>query len=534
MTSLSCFDTMRHVVIADATCEYTTLSQYYPGMSLVEGTVYFAQAEEYLAANLNAHRVGFVLLTSGPDQPLEIQSTCNIGRFDSKTDFEQCFRGLEEEFKVVRSIDAGVRHLMYLTSTGSSIQEEVAYVSKIYGVPVSLADESFSFIAVAGHFTDLSDKMVAEFEQGRVAPDIQETLRRTGVMRPAGSLTRTIPFDTGLQSKSGKQIYNNASPIYIGNMLVGNISLFTVGGPLPRTRTPFLPSIAATLSMEFQKNDYWLENKGSFYTHLLSGFVHGDRGSLLGPEDVRMRFKVAGYDLKRFKYIIHYRMNEESFTLREVQVIASRIQKGLPNAIFFIDEGNIVFLVSSDEFLSTTSLEQRINGMFKDSVLNHTSVRVGISSAFSSMSRVKECYKQTIAAIRMGRTLHPEKNVFAYNQYRVDDMLAHLSPDVDYSMYLYPPLVALIEEDQRKGTHLAYTLYEYLKDSEHPLDVCKRLNIHKNTLYFRLNKAKESMHHDFKYGEVALQIMLSFKLLEHYGRFNHLVLETDEHRTLES
>ena len=534
MTSLSCFDAMRHVVIADATCEYTTLSQYYPGMNLVEGTVYFATAEDFLAADANARHVAFILLTSGPSQPLDIQSACNIGRFDSKPDFDQCFDGLEEEFKTVRSIDQGVRQLMRLTSSSSSIQDEVAFISKVYGVPVSLADESFNFIAVAGHFADLSDKLITEFDEGRVAPDIQETLRRTGVMRPVGSLTRTAPFATGQRSKTGQMIYNNAAPIYIGNMLVGNLSFFTVGGPLPRTRTPFLPTIAATLSMEFQKNDYWLENKGSFYTHLLSGFVHGDRGSQLGPEDVRMRFKVAGYDLKHYKYIIHYRMNEESFTLREVQVIASRIQKGLPNAIFFIDEGNIVFLSSSDEFLSTTSLEQRINGMIKDSVLSHTSVRVGISSAFTNMARAKECYEQTIAAVRVGRTLHREKNVFPYNRYRLDNMLAHLAPDVDYTMYLYPPLVALIEEDQRKGTHLAYTLYAYLKDPEHPLDVCKELNIHKNTLYFRLNKAKEFMHYDFKYGDVALQIMLSFKLLEHFGRFKNLVLETDRHRTLDS
>ena len=528
ITSLSCFDTMRHVAVGDPQHEYTTLSQYYPGMALIEGTVYFANADDYHQSAPVDRHAAFIVFTEDPSAIVNVRPGQNVGRFDNKEEFEACFRELAEEFDVMRQLEVGVQQFISMVSNNEGVQQEVDYISGLFDLPTCLADESLHYMAVSGNFTGLHPALVEEIEKGGVDPKIHANLRTTDIFRPIGIRRKTIAFDTGLRDHQDRIIYNNTTLIYIGTAIVGNISLFTAGSVLPRTRAQLLPTIAAALSMEFQKSDYWLENKGAYYTHLLSNYLRSDRIASLDGEEARLRFKVAGYNLKHFKYVVYFRMDEESFTIREVQSIAARIRKELPNAIFFIEGGNVTYLLSVDEFIETEDLGAKVDQYVHDSVLNQTSVRVGISSAFTNMSDMRRHFEQAQAAIQVGRVLNRSQSVYTYNNYRLPYMFSHLSQDIDYSMYLYPPLMGLIERDSSKGTQLAYTLYEYLCDPEHPAEVCKKLGIHKNTLYFRLNKAKEFMHHDYRLGPVTADIMLSFSLLKYHGAFNRLVLGAPE------
>lgn len=88
-------------------------------------------------------------------------------------------------------------------------------------------------------------------------------------------------------------------------------------------------------------------------------------------------------------------------------------------------------------------------------------------------------------------------------------------------MYLYPPLMELIDYDRANGSSLVDTLYEYLKDSKNPKAVYEKLYIHKNTLYYRLDKIKQIMGVNYEAADVQMKINLTFAILEYQKRSKH-------------
>ena len=66
------------------------------------------------------------------------------------------------------------------------------------------------------------------------------------------------------------------------------------------------------------------------------------------------------------------------------------------------------------------------------------------------------------------------------------------------------------------------TLWCYLEDPEHPAEVASRLFIHKNTLYFRLDKIRKVMGCDFRDGETIAKIVMTYHVLHQQNRFRPL------------
>lgn len=531
ITSLPCCDAMKNIFTGNISREYYAVATYCPQKPVVADTVYFASAEDYLADLPSDPRVAFILLcTDHTTIDTDVDTNQNVGRFDDRDNFENCFYHLQEEFAFEREIQKGMRDLVTMTSSNDSIEHLVEHIHRIFKLPVSVIDTSYTYIASSSGFEDLSMELYDDIRSGRVRPEIQTGLNQTDTFHPMGIRRRAISFKTILSTTEGKPIFNNLALIYIGNAVAGSISLFTVDEPLTRWRREQLPAVASILSMEVQKGDYWLENKGAFYTRLLTSLIEDDSSGKILEQDAKLRFKAGGYDLRQYKYLIRYDLSEESFTVRETQSLAKRIRDELPNAIFFIDGGDIVYLMSTDEYVSTDDLEDRIKDNLVSTALDSTLIRVGISSCFGDIRLIKRHYSQSIRAINAGRSMGRNQQVFSYDKTRLPDLFSHLENPDDYEIYLYPPLVGVLDEDQKKGSHLAFTLYCYLKDSENIEAVCKELGIHKNTLYFRLNKAREIMHHDYKRGDVAMEILLSFRMLEYHGKLKHFVIDTEKNK----
>ena len=85
----------------------------------------------------------------------------------------------------------------------------------------------------------------------------------------------------------------------------------------------------------------------------------------------------------------------------------------------------------------------------------------------------------------------------------------------------------VIDLDRKNNTHLAYTLYEYLQDPAHPQAVADKLFIHKNTLYWRLEKIRGIMGRDFKDAETIANIQMTFHVLRIQNRFDKLILRKE-------
>ena len=79
-----------------------------------------------------------------------------------------------------------------------------------------------------------------------------------------------------------------------------------------------------------------------------------------------------------------------------------------------------------------------------------------------------------------------------------------------------PECIKVIKQhDEEKGTELLPTLERYLQYVGDPVTAALDMNIHRNTLLYRINKIKDLTDINLEDGDTRFKIQLYFKLVEY-------------------
>lgn len=111
---------------------------------------------------------------------------------------------------------------------------------------------------------------------------------------------------------------------------------------------------------------------------------------------------------------------------------------------------------------------------------------VGMSAKFSDGAGILPHYKQAKRVLEAGQVLQGEGQLYDYSAMSIETVLfdaAHHFNTEKYYEYAYSMIA---DVDQEKGTALAETLIEYIRQNCDKNKACANLGIHRNTLSFRL------------------------------------------------
>lgn len=503
----------------NAQCDFGQFSQlsflFDPGLLPEAGTVCFATASLFERVEQPTGRgLAFVLFL---DKPLAGQVTdLPLITLSNEDEFRQCYQQLASEFSALRQMRERILVLATLVSTGSGLQRLINEVADIFGRPASIIDTSLAMRAVSDDFPELPPDSETRLS-GFLLEDIQQLLRQAGLVNPHNK-TDTVTVFSGTDF-SGRVYTNHFAFISIGKTPIGSLSIFSGIEPMRKSRIDLMPDITRLLSIEMQKDSTVLLNKSSFYTHLLTSLFDGE--TQMSVEFFQTRFALFGYVLKQYKYLFYIDFSQEFFDVSRTQSFAELFHQAMPNNIYIVRNGNITLLSSSASGFDLPAMSDTLQ-----EIVEGTHIRIGISDIFENILTARTYLLQAQHAITTGLIMAPGDSVFSFDRYRMADLLTKVDDRHILYSYRYPPLMKVIDEDKRHRTNLAWTLYLYLKNPAEPAEVCKELFIHKNTLYYRLDKIRSLMGTDLKQAEVIMQIQFTFLLLRFQGRFESLVLGT--------
>ncbi|WP_088186633.1 helix-turn-helix domain-containing protein [Desulfosporosinus sp. FKA] len=78
----------------------------------------------------------------------------------------------------------------------------------------------------------------------------------------------------------------------------------------------------------------------------------------------------------------------------------------------------------------------------------------------------------------------------------------------------HPAVIFLMNYDNENGSSLLNTLKQYIYFTSAPAEAARVLNIHRNTLFYRIGKIKELTGIKLDNGDEICQIYMSVRLLE--------------------
>lgn len=555
------FDTMKTLKLRKKEQEITNLLYLSDPVSSVAivspETICFGEASQFNAIEDRhlAHGT-FVLHLDEPLKPLP--SDVTVVSFFDRNEMRECYNRLANEMRQYRRLKDRIFELTLLVSRGVGLKTLLNRISDIFGVPCNVLDNSLSVVS-------RSDLFPTWVSDGRLGENTFLPERAVAAMKAEGLVARQSLDEprvfSWLATEDDSLCFNHFAPISIGDTVIASVSLFTQFKPMRKSRIDLLPGIAHILSIEMQKSNVYLMNKSVYYSHLFTDLINGSIDE--DPDTIRYRFSVFGYSLRPYKRIVFADLSREQMDASQVQALAERLHKVLDNNIYVVTSQGIILLTSRNTFIDdgyycdeilpgdlvTRGLssaprsdvelasrpdrdaddplliaEERLDLCELADVVRGTQVKIGVSSIFTDILHAPSYFSQAQRAISSGMAYDREGQIHFFASYRMADMISHIEDQKALFALRYPPLMHVIREDLEHGTSLAWTLFVYLQDPSHPAQVCEKLFIHKNTLYYRLDRIRTLMGVDIKNGWVVAQVEMTFLILKHQGKFEELVL----------
>ncbi len=149
-------------------------------------------------------------------------------------------------------------------------------------------------------------------------------------------------------------------------------------------------------------------------------------------------------------------------------------------------------------------------------LLNRCRLCAGASRPFRRPSLLRLSYEQALDTLKKALVLGRTGKIALYDDYLMLHLFDCLRETVDLDNFSLPDIKKLREFDQRHSGELCRTLLCYLQHSKNVGSTARELNIHRNTVHYRINKCIDILSDlNFEDDYMTFLLLLSLHIAEY-------------------
>jgi PucR C-terminal helix-turn-helix domain/GGDEF-like domain len=198
----------------------------------------------------------------------------------------------------------------------------------------------------------------------------------------------------------------------------------------------------------------------------------------------------------------------------EQALVASRRWIGPREAVHLVRYDHGVLLVRAKRGRAAPlAVAEQLNDALQTTIRGLPSVAdavVGVGRPRTELSEVRMSYDEAALAARVAVRLPGVGPVASWSQLGIYRVLSQLSSEVTDSASVHPGLEELIKDPRNQP--LLDTLETYLDLAGNARATAVRMNLHRTSLYYRLQRVEELAGTDLKDGNERLSLHLALKL----------------------
>ena len=143
-----------------------------------------------------------------------------------------------------------------------------------------------------------------------------------------------------------------------------------------------------------------------------------------------------------------------------------------------------------------------------DMVLYYQGARIGLSYPFYDLTNLNSYYHQAKVALSYGTEKFAGIRPEIAMRYFTDET----SRDIFGANMAHPALEKLKEYDEKHGGELYKTLYFFLRHERSLIDSARALNIHRNSLIYRIEKIRQMTDLDLDDADIREYLLFSYRI----------------------
>ena len=411
-----------------------------------------------------------------------------------KTEKMELLEYLQMTFEKYTLWNQDVLHTIALKEPLQVIFDKAA--SMLYN-PIVINDSSLAFVMKAGEIPDIIENSI-----------LGETLNRGFTMIENLSDKERHYIQTQIQE--GKDVFafqpskkyahetQIIAPLRVGKEVIGTLGTVDIIHPFTQGQLTHIKNVKEFVELAL-KGEQGNLTLGNNVDYCMDGIL---QGFSIEQNVVVYYLKHKGWDINDRYTLFYFKMrNHDQIDLTMIGTLSFRIREVLKSAYVFPYEYGILAVARNYEndnwqvVLDNLSHLNQVLGLV-----------VGVSLEFNSFMNLKHAFTQAKAALNT-KVLHPTKNVYHFTDNYVDHIVELLDVSTSLPSLCHPKIIELYQYSSEKGHEFVYTLLTYLLCGRSLSATAGIMNMHRNTLLYRLERIREIIGNDFDVQDDNIQLL---------------------------
>ncbi|GHH98600.1 PucR family transcriptional regulator [Neobacillus kokaensis] len=397
-----------------------------------------------------------------------------------------------------------------------SLDELADRISQVLECPVTIEDSNHRLLAYSTHDERTDPARIATIIGRRVPEKVINQLWKEGTIPALLSTKDPIRVNNMNEIGLGHRV---AISIWKQEEVLGFIWALEINKTLTEEDYLLLKKAADSaknklLQLQTRKNKKE-ERFQEFFWKLLTGHLHNREEIIKHFHSLQIP-AASSYSLLVFQF-------QQNLTSKEEQNISYLLKTNqrLKILLHTIDCNQLILLVSADNIQNTFDELTK----FVDLFIYKMNIRYGVtkitpvfSRIYHDYSNITKAYNETLEVLSIKNQFPDEtKNIYTYQKlgiYQFFHVLLQKRKNDSYESYT---LKMLGEYDEKHNSNLLETLDVFLTKDTNINDAAKELNVHANTLNYRLKRIAEIGDVDFKDPNQKMTLYIDLKLQKYQG-----------------
>ncbi|MBE6123382.1 MAG: hypothetical protein E7190_11830 [Erysipelotrichaceae bacterium] len=384
------------------------------------------------------------------------------------------------------------RNLHHILSTASNIFEN----------SVLLNDVTFNVIAKVYKTQEGNDILEKITGLGYIRMDTVDEMRYSNIFM---QIRDSDKYLFSYQKSADKNWLFRS--VHINHIPAADIAVISDNRPFRYIDLITIDQLSKILSIYMQKIDFFKTSEDSAFSYLMNLILEG---SLSRQEIITERFQATGITLKDNLWCAAIDFSDPVSSRADLNYLVSQLSRIVPECRWIVYKGKGAALITSA--VSTCFSEHSLNQLRY--FVQENRLNIGVSEMFHNPSEIPSYYLQALHACRTILPSSRTEPVRFFSEVKIYYLVKQIIKDSAGKEFLYPPLLQLEAYDAEEHTELMETLKIYVFSGKSISASVKELNIHRNSLLYRLKRIQEITGISFDSGEDLFQIMLHFKIKE--------------------
>ncbi len=463
------------------------------------GTLYIGYSKHLRADFFNDDSIGFLLL----DRPnIDISNTLPTFLFINTPGVD--ILELLYEVQCIFQELTGFLNDSSLLINGflqeKSIPELIDIGSRLLGNPIMLTNASFKVVYMTKN-EQIEDKVWQDAQRlGCCSAESILVFKQDKASITLFNSEKSFIYQTGL----GEQMPRILKKISTLNKVLGYIVVFQVNQKLEDHHLEITDFFSKLLAIEM-KNNLTDDTTDKIYESLIIDLLQNKK---LSNFSLTNRLQSTNWSIRPILRIIYIEVDAKKTLDYYFEYITIQLQRINPFAKVVRFYEHIIVVLNYNSANEYELIASQITEL-----LEQLQLYSGYSRTFSTLPEIHAHYLQAKAALSLGKLLQNNTLAFYYKDFCLYHLLSCMENDKLPGL-CSTHYITLSQYDKINSTEYCDTLYQYILSATNISAAAKSLQIHRNTMTYRMEKIAQISELDLSNGEELYQFYISNNVMK--------------------